>query len=146
MKDKGFPPPTLPDVLEMESDTIRGLAFALENNATGTSDYGDLTLKVVRLLLLYIEKNMNDGDTIIDIIKPQPNYIDTIYSKNLYLLNMSFRTSNCLKRAGKNTVGDVAKLTEKELMSIRNFGKRSFDEVVTALAEYGITLKDERSV
>ena len=47
---------------------------------------------------------------------------------------------NKLKRFGFITVGDVAKLTLKELQNIRNIGRRSYREIIEMLAKYGIVL------
>lgn len=58
-------------------------------------------------------------------------------------VDFSVRTFNCLKRAGINTLGVLASKTELELYpAIRNFGRRSLDEVVEKLAQYGLKLKE----
>jgi DNA-binding NarL/FixJ family response regulator len=42
---------------------------------------------------------------------------------------LSVRTVNCLLRGGLNTVGDVNARTDKELLSLRNFGEGCLAEV-----------------
>lgn len=54
-------------------------------------------------------------------------------------LDLSVRAYNCLRRAGKNTLGDIKKMTEAELMGVRNLGRRSLEEVKAKLREYGVT-------
>ena len=44
-------------------------------------------------------------------------------------LDLSSRTLNCLKRAGLNKVGEVMEKTKDELLDIRNFGEKSFNEL-----------------
>ena len=56
-------------------------------------------------------------------------------------LELSVRSYNCLKRAGMNTLRDVAEMTFDELCNVRNLGKRSIDEICAALTNYGIRLK-----
>ncbi len=56
-------------------------------------------------------------------------------------LDFSVRTYNCLKKASILTIGELVQTTEAELMQIRNFGKKSLDEVREKLAEWGLTLK-----
>ena len=56
-------------------------------------------------------------------------------------LELSVRSYNCLKRAGMNTLHDVAEMTFDELCNVRNLGKRSIDEICTALTNFGIRLK-----
>ena len=52
-------------------------------------------------------------------------------------LQLSPRTYNCLKRAQINTVGDVLKMSEKELLEIRNFGEKPLEELRQRLQEHG---------
>jgi len=55
-------------------------------------------------------------------------------------LNLSVRTLNCLRRGGITTVGEVISKGEKELMSLRNFGKKSKQELEEKLGELGLSL------
>jgi hypothetical protein len=56
-------------------------------------------------------------------------------------LDLSVRSYNALRRAGVDTLGDVAKMTECKLMEVRNLGRKSFEEVVAKLKEYELGLK-----
>lgn len=55
-------------------------------------------------------------------------------------LELSVRAYNCLKRANIYTVGDLLKKTERELMDIKNFGKKSAEEVIERLRAYGYNM------
>lgn len=57
-------------------------------------------------------------------------------------LDFSVRTYNCLKKANVLTVGELALMSEVDLMNIRNFGKKSLTEVKEKLNTLGMTLKD----
>ncbi|MEN6481768.1 MAG: DNA-directed RNA polymerase subunit alpha [Anaerolineaceae bacterium] len=60
-------------------------------------------------------------------------------------LDLSVRVFNSLKRTGVTTVGDVLELLEKgeeAVMSIRNFGEKSLDELRQKMQEKGF-LQDE---
>lgn len=62
-------------------------------------------------------------------------------------LDLSVRVFNSLKRTGITTVGDVLDLLEKgesAVMSIRNFGEKSLDELRDKMREKGF-LKDQPS-
>jgi DNA-directed RNA polymerase subunit alpha len=48
-------------------------------------------------------------------------------------LSLSMRTYNCLKRSGVTKVGQVLRMDKKELLGLRNFGDKSFDELHLAL-------------
>jgi Lar family restriction alleviation protein len=63
-----------------------------------------------------------------------------ILQKPLENLDLSARSFNSLRRAGKNTVGDVSKMTEVELSKVRNLGRKSAEEVKARLAVYGLAL------
>ncbi len=55
-------------------------------------------------------------------------------------LDFSVRTYNCLKRAGINTIGDLAARTEDEMMKVRNLGKKSLEEVILKLEDMELSL------
>ncbi len=55
-------------------------------------------------------------------------------------LDLSVRSYNCLKRAGINTVEDLANKTEDDMMKVRNLGRKSLEEVLNKMAELGLTL------
>jgi len=60
-------------------------------------------------------------------------------------LDLSVRVFNSLKRTGITTVGDVLDLLEKgeqAVMSIRNFGEKSLDELRQKMREKGF-LRDQ---
>jgi len=56
-------------------------------------------------------------------------------------LDLSVRPYNCLKRAGIHTVGDLVKKTEDEVVAVKNFGRKSLDEVKEKLAAHGLSLR-----
>ena len=58
-------------------------------------------------------------------------------------LELTVRSYNCLKREGVDTIGQLATMTEEELMNIRNLGMKSVDEIRSKLAEYGYQLESE---
>jgi DNA-directed RNA polymerase subunit alpha len=60
-------------------------------------------------------------------------------------LDFSVRTYNCLKRQGIETLDELKNYTEDELMNIRNFGSKSYDEVKDKLNEYGFELRPSPS-
>ena len=55
-------------------------------------------------------------------------------------LDFSVRTYNCLKKANIQTVADLCKTSEEELMNIRNFGRKSLVEVQDKLSQFGYSL------
>lgn len=64
-----------------------------------------------------------------------------LYAMPIEELDLSVRPYNCLKRAGINTVGDLMQRTEEEIVSVKNFGRKSLDEVRDKLTALGLSLK-----
>ncbi len=58
-------------------------------------------------------------------------------------LDLSVRSFNCLKRAGINTVEDLANKTQEDMIKVRNLGKKSLEEVIAKLKFLGLALRDE---
>jgi len=57
-------------------------------------------------------------------------------------LNLSVRSFNCLKRAGISKVSELLDMTEDEIIKMRNFGKKSLDEIKQVLDERGLALRE----
>lgn len=55
-------------------------------------------------------------------------------------LELSVRAYNCLKRASINSMGELLKKSENDLLNIKNFGKKSSDEVIERLHHFGLNL------
>ena len=80
--------------------------------------------------------------------KPEPAIVEHGVGRGLALppdkyntpiedLNLSVRAYNCLKRSGLMTVGQVLEKSEEELLTLRNFGQKSYEELKSRLIEYG---------
>jgi DNA-directed RNA polymerase subunit alpha len=57
-------------------------------------------------------------------------------------LELSVRASNCLESAKIETVGDLVKLSDAELLKIRSFGKTSLREIKRKLTDIGLSLSE----
>ena len=55
-------------------------------------------------------------------------------------LELSVRSSNCLREANIKAIADLVKKTEEEMLSFKNFGKKSLSEIKELLAGMGLTL------
>lgn len=65
---------------------------------------------------------------------------EKVLEQSIEELDLSVRSYNCLKRAGINTVEDLANKTEDDMMKVRNLGRKSLDEVLKKLEELGLSL------
>jgi DNA-directed RNA polymerase subunit alpha len=55
-------------------------------------------------------------------------------------LELSVRANNCLASANVNTVAELVRLTESDLLNVRSFGKTSLREIKRKLADLGLSL------
>ena len=81
-----------------------------------------------------------------DLITPDPGLPDENEQLRKFLetpveeLELSVRSSNCLKNANIRTIGDLIKKTEEEIVKTRNFGRKSLQEIQEKLKEWGLSL------
>lgn len=76
------------------------------------------------------------------IMKDKPENIkEKALKMTLEEMELSVRSYNCLKRAGINTVEDLTKYSEEDMVKVRNLGKKSLDEVIYKLRGLGYELK-----
>ena len=52
-------------------------------------------------------------------------------------MDLSVRSANCLLAAGLKTIGDLVTKQEEEILSYKNFGKRSLTEIKEKLTSWG---------
>lgn len=71
---------------------------------------------------------------------------DRAYNISVEELELSVRSYNCLKRANINTLGDLLRMSDIDLMNIKNFGKKSAEEVLDKLESMGYTLRGKPSM
>ena len=136
--------------------------YTVENTRVGNmTDYDKLTLEVftdktiaardaISLsakiltdhLSLFVELSDEIGKSSTVVEKSEDGH-DGVLEMTIEELDLSVRSFNCLKRAGINTVADLAKTTEEDMMKVRNLGRKSFEEVVKKMADLGLSLPKE---
>ncbi len=65
---------------------------------------------------------------------------DEKYNMPVEQLDLSVRTMNCLRRSNITTVGELIGKGTKELLKLRNFGQKSYQEIQDRLASIGLSL------
>ncbi len=66
--------------------------------------------------------------------------MEELLSQPVEIIELSVRASNCLKVAKIKTIGELVSKSEDELLSYKNFGKKSLDEIRDRLKEMGLNL------
>lgn len=59
-------------------------------------------------------------------------------------MEMSVRTSNCLKRAGVKTIGGLLELNYEDLSQVKNLGKKGLEEILEATHKMGYKITGEK--
>jgi DNA-directed RNA polymerase subunit alpha len=113
----------------------------LEIWTDGSIDAGEALSQSAQILKRHSEiiadfnkskEDVRDGVTGINPSIP-PQTFDTPIED----LNLSVRTYNCLKRSNITKVGQILQMDEKDLLSVRNFGRKSYDELRAQLINHG---------
>ena len=66
--------------------------------------------------------------------------INEIYLRPVEGLSLSVRTFHGLLNADIKYVGELVQCTEQELLELKNFGRKSLNEIKAILAELGLSL------
>jgi DNA-directed RNA polymerase subunit alpha len=91
-------------------------------------------------VLLLNNKNTNESNQLDR--KAQSLSIEPYTNIAIEELQLSVRAYNCLKKAQINTVGDLLQYSPEKLQELKNFGRKSADEVFSTLKnKLGIILK-----
>lgn len=90
---------------------------------------------------MFFELGRGSVDAIIGDLDTSGEDLSNVPDMTIEELELSQRTFNCLRRAGINTLRQLAVVTEGDLVNIRGFGKKSLLEVRDKLQEHGIELK-----
>jgi DNA-directed RNA polymerase subunit alpha len=65
--------------------------------------------------------------------------LDALLEKSIDELDLSVRSANCLKNANINTLRDLVRRSEREMMETKNFGRKSLEELQELLSKLGLS-------
>jgi len=96
---------------------------------------------IIDLFLLLLNNKTTAEKNPLDL-KNQSISIEPYTNIAIEELQLSVRAYNCLKKAQINTVGDLLQYSPEKLQELKNFGRKSADEVFSTLKnKLGIILK-----
>ncbi|CCU77694.1 DNA-directed RNA polymerase alpha subunit [Halanaerobium saccharolyticum subsp. saccharolyticum DSM 6643] len=119
--------------------------LVLEVNTNGSIHPDDAISLAAKIMVEHLELFINLTDEIEDVeimVEVEEEEKDKILDTTIEELELSVRSSNCLKRAGINTVEELVDKTEDDLMKVRNLGKKSLKEIKDKLDELELDLKE----
>jgi len=138
---------------------IRRVKYHTENTRVGQrSDFDKLILEIITTgavspedalaeaakiakdhftIFINFDEESIDGD---DEVDEEEERVRSILNTPVEELELSVRSSNCLKNANIRSIGDLTKKTEDEIAKTRNFGKKSLNEIKEKLKEWNLSL------
>ncbi|MBR5986044.1 MAG: DNA-directed RNA polymerase subunit alpha [Clostridia bacterium] len=148
-------------VIPMDSifTPIRKVSYTVEDTRVGqVTDFDKLTIEVwtngtilpkealasaaqilTNNMKLFIDLTVNVVS--VNYNEPEVDNRDKVLEMTIEDLDLSVRAFNCLKRAGINTVGELAQKNQEDMMKVRNLGKKSLEEVEQKLQALGLSLR-----
>lgn len=113
------------------------------NGTLTASDAVSLAAKILNEHLnLFVDLSEEGSKVEVMVVKDTDSNKQTL-EMTVEELDLSVRSFNCLKRANIHKVGDLIEKTEDDMMKVRNLGKKSLDEVIAKLAQFGLTLRQD---
>ncbi len=139
---------------------VKSASYSVENTRVGqNTDFDKLTLEVTtngttsakevislasKLLVehvnLFVELVEEMANASI-LVSREEDKVQKLMEMSIEDMDLSVRSYNCLKRAGINTVEDLTKRTEDDMLKVKNLGRKSLDEVIGKLVDLGLNLK-----
>jgi len=91
-------------------------------------------------MLLFIRFEEEPAEEVIEEIDQELERLKDLLNRGVDELELSVRSSNCLKAANLRTLGELVRKTEGDMLKYRNFGRKSLKEIVDILEGMGLSL------
>ena len=100
--------------------------------------YASKILKDHMLLFIHFEEEPQEEED--EVVDEEMERMRELLGRNVDELELSVRSSNCLKAANIKTLGELVCNTESEMLKYRNFGRKSLREIADILDGMGLSL------
>lgn len=137
---------------------VRRVNFRVENTRVGhRTDYDKLVLEIwtdgsvtpqdamsysasilKNHLQIFITKEEELVEEEVSEVDEEWIRIHDLLKKSVDELELSVRSSNCLRNAEIKTIGDLVRKTESDMLKFRNFGRKSLKEIADILSSMGL--------
>ncbi len=127
-------------VEEVGDDPLTGYdRLIIEIWTDGTIKPGDALSHAAQILAQYFGRivNLSQPEEVEQPAHLPPPIPDEIASRSIDELGLSTRTYNSLRRADIHTIGQLLRLDDRGLMSIRNLGAKGIEEIRQRLEAFG---------
>lgn len=75
-----------------------------------------------------------------EVLSPSEIQINENIFKSVDELELPVRASNCLRNANIQWIGELVQKTEQEMLTYKNFGRKSLNDIKCVLTEMGLSL------
>lgn len=137
---------------------VKRVHYEVENTRVGQrTDYDKLSIEVwtngtvtpedamsfaAKILkdhvLLFMSFDVEPEEEVVAVVDPEQQRLGELLGHSVEELELSVRSSNCLRDAGIATLGDLVVKAEAEMLKYRNFGRKSLQELVDILSDMGL--------
>lgn len=130
---------------KMGIKTLGDLTKVTEAELLSYKNFGETSLNEIKAILA--SKNLRLGQALEEKAKRSQEAEKLgkdipILEKPIDILQLSARSRGCLEKLGIKTIGELINKSSEELMSVKNFGQISLNEIKEKLASFGLSLRD----
>jgi len=139
---------------------IRKVAYSVENTRVGQrTDYDKLILEIMTNgsvtpedalgfaakivkdhMLLFIHFDEEPMEEVEEEVDEELEKLKEVLNRSVEEMELSVRSSNCLRRANIKSLGDLVRRSEQDMLKYRNFGKQSLKEISEILGGMNLYL------
>lgn len=132
----------------MDIRSLGDLTRISEQELLNGKNFGETSLSEVRELMrqhgLVVGQNLNikarEAAPVLRDVSPEEQ---AVLSLPVTELQLSVRSRKCMARLGITTIGEIMQHTPDELLSAKNFGVTSLNEIRSKLAERSLKLRND---
>lgn len=121
--------------------------LSLEIWSNGSMDVNSALSQAANMLIEHLVPiaSLTGASTLIPQFQKEVETKEDVQTPNITIedLELSVRAFNCLKRANINSISELLTKSENDLLNIKNFGKKSSDEVIERLQVFGLNLRPD---
>ncbi len=134
---------------KMNIRTLGCLCQKTETELLSYKNFGETSLMEIKEILAKKGLKLGQGRLSESVVPSGPMSVNPLTAvsgeagKTVIEIDFSVRVRTALKTLNLHTLGDLAARSSRELVSCKNFGQTSLDEVRQILAKYGLSLADE---
>ncbi len=135
---------------KMNINSLGDLLRITETELLAYKNFGETSLSEIKAMLkhkglrlgqLKEEVSLTQSPPASTPVPVMPEAPSSVLSRYLSEIELSGRSRKCLQRLNLLTVADLVQKSEAELLSVKNFGQTSLNEIKHKLTEYGLSLR-----